>query len=36
MHVELTKVRGRIGFGEASAYVGDQVACIGSLMFAIQ
>ncbi len=36
MHVELTKVRGRVGFGEASAYVGDQVACVGVLMFAVQ
>lgn len=36
MRVVLTKVRGRIGFGEATARVGDEVACVGELMFAIQ
>lgn len=36
MNVELTKVRGRIGFGEGTALVGDEVACVGSFMFAIQ
>lgn len=36
MRVELTKVRGRIGFGEAIARVGEEVACVGELMFAIQ
>lgn len=36
MHVELTKLRGRIGFGEAKALVGDEVACVAELMFAIQ
>lgn len=36
MHVELTKLRGKIGFGEAKAFVGEQVACLGELMFAIQ
>lgn len=36
MHVELTKLRGRIGFGEARALVGDEVACVCELMFAIQ
>lgn len=36
MRVELTKVRGRIGFGEGTALVGGEVACVGSLMFAIQ
>jgi 3-hydroxyacyl-[acyl-carrier-protein] dehydratase len=36
MHVELTKLRGKIGFGEAKAYVGEQLACAGELMFAIQ
>ena len=36
MHVEITKSRARIGFGEARALVGDEVACVGSLMFALQ
>lgn len=36
MHVVLTKLRGRIGFGEARALVGDEVACVCELMFAIQ
>lgn len=36
MRVVLTKVRGRIGFGEATAHVGDEIACMGELMFAIQ
>ena len=33
---EITKRRGPIGFGEATAYVGDEIACSGQLMFAIQ
>ena len=33
---EITKRRGPIGFGEAKAYVGDELACAGTLMFAIQ
>jgi 3-hydroxyacyl-[acyl-carrier-protein] dehydratase len=32
----ITKRRGPIGFGEAKAYVGDELACAGELMFAIQ
>lgn len=36
MRVELTKVRGRIGFGEGKAFVGDELACVGEFMFAIQ
>jgi 3-hydroxyacyl-[acyl-carrier-protein] dehydratase len=36
MHCTITKSRGPIGFGEAKAYVGDQLACSGELMFAIK
>lgn len=36
MHVEITKRRGPIGFGTASAHVGDELACSGELMFAIK
>jgi len=32
----ITKRRGPIGWGEAKAYVGDELACSGELMFAIQ
>jgi 3-hydroxyacyl-[acyl-carrier-protein] dehydratase len=32
----ITKRRGPIGFGEAKAYVGDELACSGELMFAIK
>ena len=32
----ITKRRGPIGFGEAKAYVGEELACSGELMFAIQ
>jgi len=32
----ITKRRGPIGFGEARAYVGEELACSGELMFAIQ
>jgi 3-hydroxyacyl-[acyl-carrier-protein] dehydratase len=32
----ITKRRGPIGFGEAKAHVGDELACSGELMFAIQ
>lgn len=32
----ITKRRGPIGFGEAAAYVGDELACSGELMFAIK
>ncbi len=36
LDVRLTKRRGPIGFGEAKAYVGDQLACSGEFMFAVQ
>ncbi len=36
MEVSITKRRGPIGFGEAKAFVGDELACSGELMFAIQ
>lgn len=32
----ITKTRGPIGFGEAKASVGDELACSGELMFAIK
>jgi 3-hydroxyacyl-[acyl-carrier-protein] dehydratase len=36
LECRITKRRGPIGFGEAKAWVGDQLACAGELMFAIQ
>lgn len=36
MDVAITKTRGPLGFGTASAYVGDELACSGELMFAIK
>lgn len=36
MEVEISRMRGAIGFGEATARVGDAIACSGTLMFAIQ
>ena len=36
MEVAITKRRGPIGFGDARAYVGEELACSGELMFAIQ
>jgi len=36
MHCTITKSRGPIGFGEAKAYVGEELACSGELMFAIK
>jgi 3-hydroxyacyl-[acyl-carrier-protein] dehydratase len=36
LEVRITKSRGPIGFGEAKATVGDELACTGELMFAIQ
>ncbi len=36
LEIEITRARASIGFGEARASVGDQLACSGSLMFAIQ
>ncbi|PKQ29226.1 MAG: 3-hydroxyacyl-[acyl-carrier-protein] dehydratase FabZ [Actinobacteria bacterium HGW-Actinobacteria-10] len=32
----ITKQRGAIGFGEARAFVGDELVCAGELMFAIK
>ncbi|HEY5541291.1 MAG TPA: 3-hydroxyacyl-ACP dehydratase FabZ [Coriobacteriia bacterium] len=32
----ITKRRGPIGFGDAKAWVGDELACSGELMFAIR
>lgn len=34
--ISITKARGAIGFGEATASVDGQLACSGTLMFAIQ
>ncbi len=36
MEVELTRIRGAIGIGEGKAYVGDEVACEGEFLFAIE
>ena len=36
LEVTITRSRGAIGFGEATATVNGQVACTGELMFAIQ
>jgi 3-hydroxyacyl-[acyl-carrier-protein] dehydratase len=36
MEVAITKMRGPIGFGTASAFVGEELACAGELMFAIK
>lgn len=36
MEVEITKVRGSIGIGQGTAYVGDEVAAEGEFMFAIE
>jgi 3-hydroxyacyl-[acyl-carrier-protein] dehydratase len=36
MEVVLTKARGPLGFGEAKAFVGDELACAGGLMFAVR
>jgi 3-hydroxyacyl-[acyl-carrier-protein] dehydratase len=36
LEVRITKSRGPIGFGEASATVDGETACSGELMFAIQ
>jgi 3-hydroxyacyl-[acyl-carrier-protein] dehydratase len=36
MTCTITKRRGPIGFGEAKAFVGEELACAGELMFAIQ
>ncbi|MDY0339835.1 MAG: 3-hydroxyacyl-ACP dehydratase FabZ [Coriobacteriia bacterium] len=36
MHVAITRMRGKVGFGEAKALVGDALACSGQLMFAVE
>lgn len=36
MEVELTRIRGSVGIGEAKAYVGDELACEGEFLFAIE
>lgn len=36
MSCEIVKRRGPIGFGEAKAFVGDELACSGELMFAVR
>ena len=35
LKVEITKMRGSIGIGEGKAFVGDELACEGQLIFAI-
>lgn len=35
LETKLTRLRGRIGIGEAKAYVGDELACEATLTFAI-
>jgi len=36
MEVRITKSRGALGFGEGRAYVEEDLACSGELMFAIK
>jgi len=36
IEVELTKIRGTIGIGQGKAYVGDEVACEGEFLFALE
>lgn len=36
IEVELTKIRGAIGIGQGKAYVGDEVACEGEFLFALE
>jgi 3-hydroxyacyl-[acyl-carrier-protein] dehydratase len=36
LECEITKARASIGFGEARALVNGELACAGTLMFAIQ
>lgn len=36
LECRITKRRGPIGFGEAKAWVGEELACAGELMFAIK
>ncbi|MFA5844886.1 MAG: 3-hydroxyacyl-ACP dehydratase FabZ [Coriobacteriia bacterium] len=36
LEVRITRSRGPLGFGDAQAHVGDELACAGELMFAIK
>lgn len=36
MVVELTRIRGSVGIGQGKAYVGDELACEGEFLFAIE
>lgn len=36
MEVEIIKLRGSIGVGQGKAYVGDELACEGEFLFAIE
>ncbi|MHB1476558.1 MAG: hotdog domain-containing protein, partial [Coriobacteriia bacterium] len=36
MRVEITRLRGKVGFGDAVALVGSALACSGQLMFAVE
>jgi 3-hydroxyacyl-[acyl-carrier-protein] dehydratase len=36
LECRITKRRGPIGFGEAKAWVGEELACAGELMFAVK
>lgn len=36
MEVVLTKIRGSIGVGQGKAYVGEELACEGEFLFAIE
>lgn len=36
MVCRIAKTRGPVGFGEVAAYVGEELACSGELMFAIK
>ncbi|MFA5575876.1 MAG: 3-hydroxyacyl-ACP dehydratase FabZ [Tissierellaceae bacterium] len=36
MEVELTKIRGPVGIGQGKAFVGEELACEGEFLFAIE
>ncbi|MHB1018021.1 MAG: 3-hydroxyacyl-ACP dehydratase FabZ [Coriobacteriia bacterium] len=36
MRVEITRLRGKVGFGDAVALVGSTLVCSGQLMFAVE
>ncbi len=36
MEVEIVKLRGSIGIGQGKAYVGEELACEGEFLFAIE